>query len=364
MSQKQRLACYDAMRIVSIIAVLLNHLPVYHLYHNGRGAMLIVGLAVSIFVRIGVPLFAMVSGALLLGRDESYATLWQKRVSRMLLVVLIFETIHYACGCLSGQETYAWRDLAFGLFSGQLKGMTSYWFLYAYLGFLVMLPFLRRVAQGMTRVDFLWLMGVHVVCTTVPIVANFGSECLMGTPFVVSSAFAVALSNVTLYFYPLIGYWTDRHIDVRRITRRQWVVLLSVTLAGLVLSAWMTWYYNARFGTTSQTFLSLTVYCTAITAFLVAKRTFGNGFAERRPRLNAAVCLFGGLVFGVYLLDQPLKFFLYEPLKAHLYTPCPFEVYGLNSALCFSLAWVAISCLLCGAITWGLKRLPVFRRLL
>lgn len=364
MPTKPRLACYDVMRIVAIVAVLLNHLPAYHLFHNGRGMMLVWGLAIGVVVRIGVPLFAMVSGALLLGRNETYRELWQKRISRMLLVILVFEGIHYACGCLSGQEHFSLSDFAFGLFGGWLKGMTSYWFLYAYLGFLVMLPFMRRVAQAMTRADFLWLMGVHVVCTTLPVVVNFVCECAGAQKFVMSSAFVVSLSSVMLYFYPLIGFWIDRNIDVHRITRRQWGLIVGVTIAGLVLSAWMTWYYNVHFHAASQAHINLTVYCTAITVFLAAKRFFGSHFAQHRPRLNRALCLCGSLVFGVYLLDQPLKFFLYEPLRARLFTPSPFEAYGLSSAVCFSLIWVCITLVLCGFVTWVLKRLPLFRKLM
>lgn len=363
MKSQNRLAAYDVMRIVAIVAVLLNHLPAYHLFHNGRGMMLVWGLAIGVVVRIGVPLFAMVSGALLLGRNETYRELWQKRISRMLLVVLIFEGIHYACGCLAGQEQFDASDFAYGLFSGRLKGMTSYWFLYAYLGFLVMLPFMRRVAQAMTRADFLWLMGAHVVCTTLPVAINFACECAGAQKFVISSAFVVSLSSVMLYFYPLIGFWIDRNVDVNRITRRQWLLILGVTLAGLVLSAWMTWYHNDRFHDASETYINLTVFCTAIAVFLAAKRIFDGGFALRRPRLNRALCLCGSLVFGVYLLDQPLKFFLYEPLRARLFIPSPFEAYGLSSAVCFSLIWVCITLVLCGGVTWLLKRLPLFHKL-
>lgn len=364
MSKKQRVASYDVMRIVAITAVIACHMPIYHLFHNGHGASLVFGLATTGLYKIGAPLFAMVSGALLLGRNETYEVLWNKRISRMLLVILIFEAIHYACGCLSGQEKFSASEFAYGLFSGGLKGMRSYWFLYAYLGFLVMLPFLRRVAQSMTKSDFLWLMGVHIVCSTLPTIANFVSECFLGRAFVVSKSFNVALSSVFLFFFPIIGYWIDKHIDVQRITRRQWTLLATVTIAGLALSAWMTWFYDVRLNTVSQSHVSLTLYVTLITLFLAIKRIFGIDFTERRPRTSRAISFCAGLTFGVYLLDQPVKFFLYEPLKALLYAHHPFEPYGLNSAIIFSLTWVVLSFIICGSLTWVLKKLPVFKKLM
>lgn len=364
MSNSQRIASYDVMRIVAIMAVLYTHLPAYHLYHNGQGVMLASGITLAALVRIGVPLFAMVSGALLLGRNETYGVLWRKRISRMLLVILIFEALHYACGIACGEEAFSCRTFVYGLFSGGLKGMTSYWFLYAYVGFLIMLPFLRRVAQAMTRSDFFWLLGVHIVCTTLPTMVNFLCRHFGAAELTISNAFVVSLSSVTLYFYPLIGFWIDRNIDVHRITRGQWALLLAAMAAGVALSGGMTWMHQAHSGEATQTYLPLTVYVTAIVIFLGSKRFFDSAFTVRCPRLSRACCFVGSLVFGVYLLDQPLKFFAYEPLKAMLYSHSPFEACGLNSALCFSLVWCALSFVICGAATWGLKRVPWLGKLI
>lgn len=381
MPTHNRLAAYDVMRIVAIIAVLLNHLPAYHIYHDGQGAAAVCGLVLSIGIRIGVPLFAMVSGALLLGRNESYSDLWRKRIVRMLLVIVIFEALLYVEFHFTRGTALSFAEFFRGMLAGTLPGTTSYWFLYAYLGFLFMLPFLRRVAQAMTRADFLWLMGVHIVLTTGPIVATFVSACCGWPELKLSSALAVSLSSVTLYFYPLIGYWVDRNIDVQRLTPRQWRLITLVTLLGIALSAAMTSYYIHRFGGSTQSYLSLTVYVTAIAIFLAVKRLFDAAFARRRPRLNRALCLAGSLVFGVYLMDQHLKLVLYEPLQQILTsslqppkTPSTSPEGGVISAaapityyllpLTSSLVWCAVTFTLCGAVTWLLKRLPVFRKLL
>lgn len=356
MPTRNRLAAYDVMRIVAIVAVLLNHLPAYHIYHDAQGAAALCGLALSVAVRIGVPLFAMVSGALLLGRNETYAELWRKRILRILLVIVLFEALLYVEFHLTRGTPLNPSDLLYGILGGTLPGTTSYWFLYAYLGFLIMLPFLRRVAQAMTRADFLWLLGVHIVLTTGPIVATFVSACCGWPELKLSSALAVSLSSVTLYFYPLIGYWVDRNIDVQRLTRRQWRLIAFVTLLGIALSATMTGYYIHRFGGSTQSYLSLTVYVTVMAVFLAVKRLFDTDFALRRPRLNRALCLVGSLVFGVYLMDQHLKLVLYEPLQQVLAS----SLFPLT----FSLIWCAVTFTLCGAATWLLKRLPVFRKLL
>lgn len=356
MPTRNRLAAYDVMRIVAIFAVLLNHLPAYHIYHDAQGAAALCGFALSVAVRIGVPLFAMVSGALLLGRNETYAELWRKRIVRMLLVIVIFEALLYVEFHFTRGTALSFAEFFRGMFAGTLPGTTSYWFLYAYLGFLIMLPFLRRVAQSMTRADFLWLIGVHILLTTGPIVAQFVSQCCGCPEPKLSSALAVSLSSVTLYFYPLIGYWLDRNVDVQRLTRRQWRLIALVTLLGMILSGAMTGYHIHRFGGSTQSYLSLTVYVTAMAVFLAIKHHYDADFAQRRPLLNRALCLAGSLVFGVYLMDQHLKLVLYEPLQQVLASS--------HAPLASSLLWCVVTLTLCGAATWLLKHLPIFRRLL
>lgn len=353
---KNRIASYDVMRIVAILLVLYNHLPGYHLFYNGEGAALVGGMAMSVLTRIGVPLFAMVSGALLLGRNETYADLWRKRIWRMLLVIVVFEALLYVEFHYTRQYPISLSDFIYGVFGGTLRDMTSYWFLYAYLGFLIMLPFLRRVAQAMTRADFLWLMGVHVLLTTGPTAAAFVSKSCGAPVLALSGSMAVSLSSVMLYFYPLIGYWIDRNIDPRRISRRQWALLWLAVLVGAALSGWMTWFDNVHSGGHSQTYLGLTVYVTAIAVFLSIKRVFTAEFALRRPRLNALLSLTGSLVFGVYLLDQGLKLLVYERMKDTLLP--------LLGTFGFSVFWCMVSLVVCGAVTWELKQLPLFRRIL
>lgn len=356
MSTRKRKAAYDVMRIVAILQVLYCHTPGYHLFHNAHGAALFGGMACSVLCRIGVPLFAMVSGALLLGRNESYRDLWQKRISRMLLVVLIFEGLLYLEFHFTRGTTLSLTDFVYGMLGGTLKNFTSYWFLYAYLGFLIMLPFLRSVAQRMERADFIWLMGVHIALTTGPILLTFACECLGVEQLKISPTMAVSLSSVMLYFYPLIGFWIDRNVDVHALRRRHWLLLVGLTVVGMLVSGLMTWHHNVVFHDRSQQFISASVYMTAITMFLAIKRLFDSEFDAVHTRLSRVFCLVGPLVFGVYLLDQGLKLLVYERFKDTLMPTL--GTYG------FSLFWVAVSLVVCSAITWELKQLPVFRKIL
>lgn len=174
---------FDIMRILAIFLVVFNHLPGYALYQISNEYMVWPYMFITMFTRINVPLFFMISGALLLSREENYKTLFLKRILRFIIVIFVFELILY---CEYGNNGYNMSILDFfrGMLSGTIYGAYSYWYLYAYLGMLLMLPFLRKICSQIKKQDFLLLIGVHFLFSSlVPIlkvvlpvlgVENFG----------------------------------------------------------------------------------------------------------------------------------------------------------------------------------------------
>ena len=51
-------------------------------------------------------------------------------------------------------------------------GGGAYWYLYCYLGFLLLLPLLRRIANGMTKQDFILLLLIHFIFSSLMPVIN------------------------------------------------------------------------------------------------------------------------------------------------------------------------------------------------
>lgn len=359
----------DAMRVIAIMLVLLNHLPAYTMYYKGEGLCEVGYLFTALVTRINVPLFAMVSGALLLRREESFGDIWRKRISRMLCVVVVFQMALYLQRCIAHDTAPKVWEFAGLVLEGSHTGYVPYWFLYAYVGFLLALPFLRRIAQRMTRTDFWYLLGLHALLFTVPSLANFVLHEADLEGFKLSQLVMMPLACGVLLFFPLMGHYLDS-IDIRRITRRQWILLLSATLLGLLAAGGMTWWQGAHEKFT-QDYLNVFAYITTISAFLLIKRLWapkeGTPTADaqqepvavngtRQKRSGRAVSLLGTLCFGIYLLDNNLKEALWTPFANALQPTC--------SKYVITLLWIALSITLCGLATWLLKRLPGFRKLL
>lgn len=142
----------DFLKVIAIYMVLFNHTGVsgFVLFTVRQGTKMYFPLMFNaILIKIAVPLFFMASGALLLGKEESYGDLLRKRFLRFLVVLVVASLISYLYTCLrQGTQTFSVGYFLTTLYTSRLSG--SYWYLYAYLAYILMLPLLRKLAKAMT----------------------------------------------------------------------------------------------------------------------------------------------------------------------------------------------------------------------
>lgn len=95
---KRNLIYLDVLRIIAIYCVLFNHTNGFLLYatHYPLPSSYLY-LIISILSKVAVPIFFMISGALLLGKDESYQELLRKRILKYTIVLIIISFFYYFC---------------------------------------------------------------------------------------------------------------------------------------------------------------------------------------------------------------------------------------------------------------------------
>lgn len=349
---------YEWMRCIACFLVIFNHLKGYTLFMNSTGIKQVIYMILSVFTKINVPLFFMVSGALLLERQEDFFTVFKKRISRICLVMLLFEFgIYVEChlyALVQGREhEFTLKRFLYGMFSGGLQETGAYWYLYAYLGFLLLLPMIQKIARQMSRQDFYTLLVLHfLVCTLLP-VCNLFLQMTGRDEIVLAGEFSVALATLPAFFYPLEGYYIDHVIDIGSLSKRQWGTFMAVVFAGTALSCLCSFWDGAERGS----FISLFDYLLAIAAFVVIKYIV----VVRYPVLSTgkiakAVCFMGSLTFGIYLLDHYFKLVLYQRYETFMERWLP--------SLFTSFGWCVTSMALGGFVTYILKKLPLLRELL
>lgn len=250
--RKTKTVYYEWIRLIACFFVIFNHLKGYVLFINASGIKQIFYMVISVITKINVPLFFMVSGALLLDRQENILTVLKKRISRMVLVILIFELgIYIECmlyALAQGRDyEFTLKRFVYGVFERSLDETGAYWYLYAYLGFLFLLPLMQKLAKQMRRSDFYTLFTLHFVLLSLLPVFNLLLRRAGYDGLSTAEEFSVPLATTAAFFYPLTGYYIDHKIDIHMISKRQWAGLLAAASAGVGMSCFCM-YLNGAAG--------------------------------------------------------------------------------------------------------------------
>lgn len=157
---------YDIIRAIAILMVMCIHcmMPLKDSLVEGSCALNIwVCEFYYALISAGVPMFFMLSGALLLGKLEPWLEFYKKRLKRIIIPFVIWSVVVYSLSAFVQPH----RDIVFYLkdFFTLLctKGVNAaYWFVYMLLGFYLITPLCRRLVQKLSR-DYFWVGTIGII---------------------------------------------------------------------------------------------------------------------------------------------------------------------------------------------------------
>ena len=152
--KKTRNYYFDILRIWACIMVIINHTNswVFGTYYPELSGKL--SLVLFFLCKTGVPIFFMISGALLLNKEESYKKVYGSRCLRIVFA-LIFGSLLF----VENTEKSFFEDIVSGTYT------TVYWYLYTYIGILLILPFLRKMRRSFSENDYIFFVGINFIVT-------------------------------------------------------------------------------------------------------------------------------------------------------------------------------------------------------
>lgn len=299
----------------------------------------------SILIKIAVPLFFMTSGALLLGKEESYGVLLKKRFLKYgtLLFIGSFIAYLYACFRTAPQEVNL-PCFFKTLYTDRVS--VAYWYLYAYLSYILMLPILRKMVRAMTNHEFKWMFLMYAFIQTLSLV-----EFLIWKDDTAHNSYFFLFITKNYIFYPAMGYYIDQRMEKSQFTKKSVLILAGISVAAVCVCSVMTHYrctlLNEWQGKACQKFFNTLIFLPTITVFYAVKMWFMNHKpGERTCRLITAA---GGTTFGIYLIEQICRnetkpvFLLLKPYIRTLPACC---------------IWILAACLGGGIFIWLLKKIP------
>ena len=151
---KNTIVHIEFLRILAIFLVLFNHTGTngFFLFADELDSPFFpFYIFLSIADKIAVPIFFMIAGALLLGKEESIRDVYTKRVFRYIVILVVVSFLYWLWQFHYNISVAALRVFWKKLYSHHMS--TQLWYLYSYIGLLIMLPLLRRLAGVLKKND-------------------------------------------------------------------------------------------------------------------------------------------------------------------------------------------------------------------
>jgi surface polysaccharide O-acyltransferase-like enzyme len=254
----------DMIRTVAIVGVILLHASgqwlitpqqISQMNPSETLSWAVVDIYQSLAV-LGVPLFLMLTGALLLQpeKNESLSGFFRKRWVRIGLPFLFWSVIYFVWDFLVIKIPFTSEALIQGILNGPY---TQFWYLYVLFGLYLLTPILRIFIAHADKIMMkyfiiIWILGVAVL----PFLTLLTNYTLNNNVFV--------LTGFVGYF--ILGVYL-LSIQIRRLSL--WTFIIS----GVALTALGTYVLAATVGGTGMYFLqeyfSLSVIFASVMVFLL-----------------------------------------------------------------------------------------------
>jgi len=318
----------DNSRIIAILAVIVVHVADSVMSHHVFASEFWwFGNMYDSAVRWCVPVFVMISGALLLdpGKKETLSLFFKKRFSRIMLPVLFWSAFFlfwlWFKAVLIGESVPA--NVMLGKL---LSGQPHYhmWFLYMLLGLYLFTPFFRMIIAIATRKELMFLVFCQFI---------FAGINALNVNF-----FALSFVNWFLYYIPYFfaGYLI-RQSDFYPPTWLLWVGLTTSIMLTSLGRYYSGYYYS---------YLSITVIPMSICIMYLLKRWDKPVYNQSFTR-NLAM-----LSFGIYLVHpvvlEIINYHGHESLQLHPLFSIPVLV-----VITFVLSWFG---------AWLIHQIPFLRK--
>jgi surface polysaccharide O-acyltransferase-like enzyme len=160
----------DAARALAISLVVILHITATLVdkgYSTGRLNWWVANLVDSV-ARIGVPLFVLVSGTLLLDprRDESLTVFFRKRFIKVLIPLLGWSIIYIAWRIFYEGETFTLQSAFWAILENTVA--YHFWFLYMILGLYLVTPILRVFTRIAVEKDYKYFLVIWMIAVCLP----------------------------------------------------------------------------------------------------------------------------------------------------------------------------------------------------
>ncbi|MCR5417510.1 MAG: acyltransferase family protein [Lachnospiraceae bacterium] len=284
----------DFLRIVAILMVLFNHRLAYYCIETTTQVDLsyLVKALISVTSKCAAPFFFMISGALLLGREEPFIKTLKHRILRILIVMLI---------CAIG------FIIAFNE-PGDFKVKLN-WYFYAYIGFLLMMPFLGLIARNAKKEQiYLYLAIAFTIYSSYGVMWHFWGKTKEINKLFLHLFITSWPSDCWLIIFTLSGYFLS-HLTEKGFSKKEenrlGLIMGILSLLSLVFGI-IGVIAAVRTGDSQRVerMRQYAIYAPACFLFWACKKLFDK-YGEKIPeKVHSVITGLGATTFGIFILEN------------------------------------------------------------
>lgn len=280
-----------------------------------------------------VPVFLMITGALMLGRNLTYSKCLTKYVKRTVLVLTVFG-MPFAFIKSAVEQKHMGIEVIFLSLRALIenKGFGHMWYLYMLIGIYLVLPILQLAVSKMKDEHFIYLLGILILfCFIFPIISEItGIKVAFALPFT----------------YPLFYLFAGYYMHSKQLHGNK-----NIEAIGIALIACFIFIINY-----------LDLYPEKLTAYnspliaVMALLVFRYFRLIKFKVYKEKIWKIDRLCFGVYLI-HPL--FIQCTYRFFKITPVDYSLYYLT---CFVFFLFFVACSFLGS--WILNKVPIMKKIL
>ena len=354
MAKSKRIFYYDALRAMAIIGIVFCHAAASFAAKCSNSPDFYVAAFLDCFRDFSIPIFVMLSGALLIMRRDSLKDFFKKRLSRIFIPFIFWVIVYIVYTALTLDHAFI-PARAIDIFFGTANTMgVTFWFIWMIVIVYFLIFIINKVAEfgcerigGFDRKFILALTILSVIyialCdfdfinpmrSKIPYFASFITYIIIGY-FIANSDYlesrigtkkmiaATFLFSVGLYFYYIFYYVVPKSLLTNHFTYMHYFHLLILAMS---VSIFLLFKY-------------------------VSKTDFSRNIEENR--LGSFITLISKYSFGIYLCHYVILHKLRRDLVVY---------YAHQSPIVWIPVLVVLTLAISLAILFVLNRIPILNR--
>jgi len=289
----KKLVWADNMRVVATISVILLHMAGSALYQFERipaYSWWVANLYDSV-VRFCVPVFVMLSGALLLPQEVTLSYFLKRRLFRIALPFIFWTCVYYLLDLHLERDMLSHMTLIakakWTLVQLEVGTASHLWYLYMIIGLYLFIPIIGRWARNATNNEIKYFLII------------WATTLVFNLPFVSKVKFNID----SRYFTGYIGYLVLGYYLAYKNFRLNSTLLYSALVVGSILfTAIGTYYLSLRehvFAGSLYDYLTPNVLALSIGIFMLLKKV-----VITNPFMIKIIELINRYSFGIYFIHM------------------------------------------------------------